>query len=87
MQKTTKFQPGVSPALTARNRSSGAVSKLRNAGLNLLQVLCDLVDVVEKTNTMLTGHKHGVTPPSDNAAEFHQTQKLLLALSTDAAYY
>lgn len=37
---------------------------------NVLQVLCDLIDLVEQMNTAIAGHKHGPTPPPDNAAEF-----------------
>lgn len=43
---------------------------LGSEGVNVLQVLCDLIDLVEQMNTAITGHKHGPTPPPDNAGEF-----------------
>ncbi|MNJ49398.1 hypothetical protein D3C77_446240 [compost metagenome] len=36
----------------------------------MLQVLCDLIDVVEQMNIQLTGHVHGPTPPPSNAGAF-----------------
>lgn len=44
------------------------------------QVLYDLVDVVEKTNTMLAEHKHGVTTLPDNAAEFSSNSAIAASL-------
>jgi hypothetical protein len=38
--------------------------------VNVLQVLCDLIDLVELMNTSIATHKHGPTPPPDNAGEF-----------------
>lgn len=38
--------------------------------LNVLQVLCDLLDLVEQMNTTIAVHKHGLTPPPDNAGDF-----------------
>ena len=36
--------------------------------VNVLQVLCDVIDLLEQMNMQLAGHKHGPTP--DNAADF-----------------
>ena len=55
-------------------------SKPRNAGLNVHKVLYDLVDVVEKTNTLLAEHKHGVTTLPDNAAEFSSNSAITASL-------
>jgi hypothetical protein len=41
-----------------------------SSGVNALQVLCDLLDLVEQMNSQLAGHKHGATPPPDNAGVF-----------------
>lgn len=43
---------------------------LGSEGVNVLQVLCDLIDLVEKTNTSIATHIHGPTPPPANAGEF-----------------
>ena len=39
-------------------------------GVNLFQVVCDLLDLVEQMNTQLAGHTHGPTPVPSNAAAF-----------------
>lgn len=38
--------------------------------VNLFQVVCDLLDLVEQMNTQLAGHTHGPTPVPGNAAAF-----------------
>jgi hypothetical protein len=38
--------------------------------VNVLQVLCDLLDLVEQMNTQLASHTHGPTPPPSNSAAF-----------------
>ncbi len=38
--------------------------------VNVLQVLCDLLDLVQQMNSQLAGHTHGPTPPPTNAAAF-----------------
>lgn len=43
---------------------------LGSEDVNVLQVLCDLIDLVQQMNVAITAHKHGPTPPPDNAAEF-----------------
>lgn len=39
-------------------------------GVNVLQVLCDLLDLVQQMNTQLASHTHGPTPVPGNAAAF-----------------
>jgi hypothetical protein len=48
--------------------------------VNVLQILCDLIDLVMQMNTEIAGHKHGPSPLPDNAAAFtaHSTESLLL---------
>lgn len=38
--------------------------------VNVLRVLGDLIDLVEQMNIAIASHKHGPTPPPDNAGEF-----------------
>ncbi|MHC8344761.1 hypothetical protein [Pseudomonas sp. RT6P73] len=54
---------------------------LGSEGVNVLQVLCDLINLVEKMNTAIAAHKHGATPPPDNAGEFvaHAGEAVILA--------
>ncbi|TDR45165.1 hypothetical protein EDF80_10678 [Pseudomonas brenneri] len=43
---------------------------LGSEGVNVLQVLCDLLDLVQQMNTQLASHTHGPTPAPANAAAF-----------------
>lgn len=43
---------------------------LGSDGVNVLQVLCDVIDLIEQMNTQLAGHTHGPTPAPSNAAAF-----------------
>jgi len=43
---------------------------LGSEGVNVLQVLCDLLDLVQLMNTQLARHTHGPTPVPGNAADF-----------------
>ena len=43
---------------------------LGSEGVNVLQVLCDLLDLVQHMNSQLAGHTHGPTPVPGNAAVF-----------------
>ncbi|MEB0044684.1 MULTISPECIES: phage baseplate assembly protein V [unclassified Pseudomonas] len=52
-----------------------------SSGVNVLQVLCDLLDLVNQMNTQLAGHKHGPTPPPDTAGEFTGNAASALLLS------
>lgn len=55
---------------------------LGSEAVNVLRVLCDLLDVVEQMNTAIAGHKHGPPiPPPDNAAEFAAHAGSALALA------
>jgi hypothetical protein len=38
--------------------------------VNVLQVLCDLLDLVQQMNTQLASHTHGPTPVPGNASAF-----------------
>ncbi|MEI5252237.1 hypothetical protein RJ855_07570, partial [Pseudomonas aeruginosa] len=41
-----------------------------SAGVNVLQVLCDLLDLVEQMNNQLAGHVHPPVGPPTNAGDF-----------------
>ena len=43
---------------------------LGSEGVNVLQVLCDLLDLVQQMNIQLASHTHGPSPGASNAAEF-----------------
>lgn len=43
---------------------------LGSEGVNVLQVLCDLLDLVEQMNAQLAGHVHGPSPVPNNAGAF-----------------
>jgi hypothetical protein len=51
-------------------RSIAAKTWLGSESVNVLQVLCDLIDLVIETNTQLVGHTHGPSPVPTNAAAF-----------------
>lgn len=52
-----------------------------SSGGNVLQVLCDLLDLVEQMNSQLAAHKHGPTSPPDNAIDFNGNAANALMLS------
>lgn len=57
---------------------------LGSEDLNVLQILCDLLNLVESMNMSIAAHVHGVTPTPTNSAEFsalgRQTNDLTLQL-------
>ena len=56
---------------------------LGSEGVNVLQVLCDLIDLVQDMNTQLAGHTHvpGPTPSPTDAAGFTAKATLVKALA------
>lgn len=55
---------------------------LGSEGVNVLQVLCDLLDLVEQMNTQLAGHVHGSSPAPNNAAAFTAAGSSALLMAT-----
>lgn len=55
---------------------------LGSEGVNVLQVLCDLLDLVQQMNTQLASHTHGSTPVPGNAAAFTANSGISLQLSS-----
>lgn len=64
IQGLRKSVAGVSQRLVAPKTWLGS------EGLNVLQVLCDLLDLVQQMNAQLASHTHGPTPAPSNASEF-----------------
>ncbi|WP_282397362.1 hypothetical protein [Pseudomonas sp. PS01298] len=53
---------------------------LGSEGVNVLQVLCDLLDLVQQMNLQLASHTHGPANVPNNAADFHTNAALTLKL-------
>lgn len=70
-----KSVPAVSQKLVAPKTWMGSED------VNVLQVLCDLLDLVQQMNTQLAGHTHGPTPPPGNAAAFTVNSVAAMKLS------
>ncbi|WP_426234850.1 hypothetical protein [Pseudomonas sp. TWP3-2] len=49
--------------------------------VNILQILCDLITLVQQMNIQLASHTHGATPVPENAAVFEDGAKLALLMS------
>lgn len=64
IQGLRKSVVGISQHLQAPKTWLGSES------VNVLQVLCDLLDLVQEMNIQLTGHTHGPTPPPSNSLAF-----------------
>lgn len=54
---------------------------LGSEGVNVLQVLCDLLDLVHQMNVELAGHTHGPTPPPGNSVAFSNGSVKAISLS------
>ncbi|NKI46515.1 hypothetical protein HFV06_09260 [Pseudomonas fluorescens] len=55
---------------------------LGSEGVNVLQVLCDLIDLVDQMNVNLATHVHASSPPPNNAAIFNSAHVKANLLST-----
>ncbi|MNF00060.1 hypothetical protein D3C80_1988230 [compost metagenome] len=76
---------GMRKSVTAISQSLKAPRTwLGSEGVNVLQVLCDLLDLVEQMNTQLAGHTHvpGPTPSPGDAAAFTAKAIQTVLLST-----
>lgn len=56
--------------IVGARRSIAATTWLGSEAVNVLQVLCDLIDLVVLMNTDLAGHTHGPSPVPNNAGAF-----------------
>ncbi|MGU1100234.1 hypothetical protein ACSERW_21030, partial [Pseudomonas aeruginosa] len=69
---------GMDERIQGMRRSVAAVAQhlqapktwLGSADVNVLQVLCDLLDLVQQMNTQLAGHVHPPAGPPTNAGDF-----------------
>ncbi len=78
---------GMRKSITASSqRLQAPKTWLGSEGVNVLQVLCDLLDLVQEMNTQLAGHVHGLTPPPSNAETFMKaaSDSLVLMLKIDS---
>ncbi|MGP5282097.1 hypothetical protein ACTXNJ_12975 [Pseudomonas helleri] len=64
-------------------RSLAPQTWLGSEGVNVLQILCDLLDLVQEMNVQLSGHTHvpGPTPSPTDAAGFTAKSAQVLALA------
>lgn len=53
---------------------------LGSESVNVLQVLCDLLDLVQQMNVQLASHTHGTTPIPNNASVFSENLTLASSL-------
>ncbi|BAQ79813.1 hypothetical protein [Pseudomonas sp. St29] len=70
-----KSVAGISQRLQAPKTWLGSES------VNVLQVLCELLDVVEKMNLQLATHVHGTSPVPGNAGQFTANASKVLSLA------
>lgn len=65
---------GMRQSITADSqRLQAQKTWLGSEGVNVLQVLCDFLDLMLQMNIQLANHKHGPTPPPDNSSFFIET--------------
>ncbi len=69
-------------AAAVSQRMTAPKTWLGSEGVNVLQVLCDLLDLVQQMNTQLAAHTHGPTPVPGNAAAFSGYASDALSFST-----
>lgn len=55
---------------------------LGSEGVNVLQVVCDLLDLVEQMNVQLASHVHGPSPQPNNSGAFTAAANSALVMST-----
>lgn len=62
-------------------RSIAPQTWLGSEGVNVLQVLCDLLDLVEAMNSQIAGHVHFSSPPPNNAGSFSSNAGMAAGLA------
>ncbi|KPW19345.1 Uncharacterized protein ALO90_02760 [Pseudomonas amygdali pv. aesculi] len=62
---------GLRESITSKSqRLQAPKTWVGSGGVNIFQVVCDLLDLVQDMNTQLAAHTHGSTPVPGNAAAF-----------------
>lgn len=54
---------------------------LGSDAINVLHIMCDLLDMVQLMNAQLAGHTHGSTPPPGNAIQFSNSAVVAKSMS------
>lgn len=73
---------GLRESITNRSQRLQAHKNWVGSGsVNIFQVVCDLLDLVQDMNTQLAVHTHGPTPVPSNAAVFTADAVKTAALS------
>jgi hypothetical protein len=68
-------------SVAAEQRLTALKTHLGSEAVNVLQVLCDVIDLMEQMNIALAEHKHGPAQPPDNAGVFIEYSGASLALA------
>ncbi|POD33192.1 hypothetical protein BKM16_29020 [Pseudomonas amygdali pv. morsprunorum] len=62
---------GLRESITSKSQRLQAPKNwVGSGGVNIFQVVCDLLDLVQDMNIQLSGHTHGPTPVPGNAGAF-----------------
>ncbi|PBP84792.1 hypothetical protein CCL20_17695, partial [Pseudomonas syringae] len=62
---------GLRESITSESqRLQAPKSWVGSGGVNIFQIVCDLLDLVQDMNTQLAAHTHGPTPVPGNAGAF-----------------
>ncbi|RXT81484.1 hypothetical protein B1F69_29265 [Pseudomonas syringae] len=62
---------GLRESITSKSQRLQAPKNwIGSGGVNIFQVVCDLLDLVQDMNIQLAAHQHGPSPVSSNAAAF-----------------
>lgn len=72
---------GIRESVAAGQRLISPKTHVGSETVNVLQVLCDVIDLVEQMNLAIAAHKHAATPPPDTASDFIAHAKSALGMS------
>lgn len=65
----------------ASQRMQAPKNWVGSEGVNLFKIVCDTLDLLQQMNSQLAAHKHGPTPPPDNAGAFTAASDTALQLA------
>lgn len=73
---------GLRESITGKSqRLQAPKSWVGSSGVNIFQVVCETLDLLQEMNTQLAGHVHGSSPVPSNAAAFTADAAKAAALS------